>query len=122
MPTYEELVALLAVTDPAAVVELILRKAHSGEGLQAAWGLLEELVEQSARPPVLRSVDSLVEEPILANAFKRFLRERFCVEMWDFWCDAKAFRATFSSCGESARFAYVSVFFALLALGDSQEK
>ena len=104
---YEQLTDTLRSIDPQVVVTTLLEKIVDDNALQAAWMLFEELVEQRTeeanRPPVIKSLDVLLNEPILSNTFKKYLREGFSSENWDFWIDVQNYRYSYPNLSEVDR-------------------
>ena len=107
---YEQLTETLRSADPKLVVDTVLSKIVDDNALEAAWmlfeGLVAERVKEAQRPPVIKSLDVLLNEPILSNAFKKYLREGFSSENWDFWIDVQNYRFSFSSLTEVDRVSY----------------
>jgi len=104
---YEQLTEVLRSSDPQVVIDTLLSKIVDVNALDAAWMLFENLVAERAkeaqRPPVIKSLDVLLNEPILSNAFKKYLREGFSSENWDFWLDVQNYRLSYPTLTEVDR-------------------
>ena len=120
--SYKGLCAALSSIQESKLAPFILEKAEEGgELLDAALLLFGDLIASVDLPPILKSLDALIEEPILSNAFKKYLQERFCYECWEFWVDVKTFRCSFECfTAELEATAYVFPFFFFLMLNEQQ--
>lgn len=111
MANFNQLCEIINSTPPETIVKIIVDKAtQGGQELDAALLLFKDLIEETKKAPIINSLEVLMEEPILANGFKNFLRERFCYECWEFWLDARTFRSSYDSYPSNLdRTAYVDV-------------
>ena len=110
---YESLLSLLEAHDPETLISNIKTTcSQSEEKLAAAWALFEDLWKEMEKPPVLTSLAQLLGEPILSNAFKRYLKERYCYECWEFYIAARDFYLNYNFFEDA--YARTGYFFSIL--------